>query len=287
MYVQSFFFFSSRRRHTRFSRDWSSDVCSSDLVDRGGVVLAQPAQDLEAAHVRQVDVEQDEIGLQSGHEVERFHSGVRLADDAEAHDTLDVRAVHGRRHVVVVDDERADHRAPASTRERWCGRKAVKTAPPSFSTLIVPSRRRSTCVTGASPRPRRPVRVATFVVKPSWKISSTASGSMPGPESCTRTSTPSFSSCTVTSTHPAPPAVTESSALSTRFPTTVIRSRTSTPSSGNRESMTRSSIPRSEATAAFPSKSATSTGSPTESTIEPTSSWWTSDSWLMNRIASS
>src|SRR5690606_39658057 len=28
-----FFFFSSRRRHTRFSRDWSSDVCSSDLAD--------------------------------------------------------------------------------------------------------------------------------------------------------------------------------------------------------------------------------------------------------------
>src|SRR5690606_3047167 len=25
-------FFSSRRRHTRFSRDWSSDVCSSDLL---------------------------------------------------------------------------------------------------------------------------------------------------------------------------------------------------------------------------------------------------------------
>src|SRR2546429_9137296 len=26
------FFFSSRRRHTRCSRDWSSDVCSSDLI---------------------------------------------------------------------------------------------------------------------------------------------------------------------------------------------------------------------------------------------------------------
>src|SRR6266536_4569010 len=26
-----FFFFSSRRRHTRSTRDWSSDVCSSDL----------------------------------------------------------------------------------------------------------------------------------------------------------------------------------------------------------------------------------------------------------------
>src|SRR5690606_39720983 len=31
------FFFSSRRRHTRFSRDWSSDVCSSDLLLRNVV----------------------------------------------------------------------------------------------------------------------------------------------------------------------------------------------------------------------------------------------------------
>src|SRR5207247_8346218 len=29
--VVFFFFFSSRRRHTRSTRDWSSDVCSSDL----------------------------------------------------------------------------------------------------------------------------------------------------------------------------------------------------------------------------------------------------------------
>src|SRR5258707_2206959 len=28
------FFFSSRRRHTRYWRDWSSDVCSSDLFER-------------------------------------------------------------------------------------------------------------------------------------------------------------------------------------------------------------------------------------------------------------
>src|SRR5437870_1633136 len=28
-----FFFFSSRRRHTRWPRDWSSDVCSSDLAE--------------------------------------------------------------------------------------------------------------------------------------------------------------------------------------------------------------------------------------------------------------
>src|SRR5207245_5996690 len=43
------FFFSSRRRHTRCYRDWSSDVCSSDLsmspaVDRAGrVVIAKCA----------------------------------------------------------------------------------------------------------------------------------------------------------------------------------------------------------------------------------------------------
>src|SRR2546430_10612591 len=30
--ILRFFFFSSRRRHTRFDCDWSSDVCSSDLV---------------------------------------------------------------------------------------------------------------------------------------------------------------------------------------------------------------------------------------------------------------
>src|SRR4051812_49573049 len=30
--VLPFFFFSSRRRHTRLTCDWSSDVCSSDLV---------------------------------------------------------------------------------------------------------------------------------------------------------------------------------------------------------------------------------------------------------------
>src|SRR2546430_10109752 len=29
---EMFFFFSSRRRHTRFDCDWSSDVCSSDLA---------------------------------------------------------------------------------------------------------------------------------------------------------------------------------------------------------------------------------------------------------------
>src|SRR2546429_6338467 len=40
------FFFSSRRRHTRCSRDWSSDVCSSDLSE-------DPRCLVEIAHHRQ------------------------------------------------------------------------------------------------------------------------------------------------------------------------------------------------------------------------------------------
>src|SRR5206468_4651765 len=37
LYIYCVFFFSSRRRHTRSDRDWSSDVCSSDLRSaRGG-----------------------------------------------------------------------------------------------------------------------------------------------------------------------------------------------------------------------------------------------------------
>src|SRR5437762_6673448 len=38
-----FFFFSSRRRHTRYIGDWSSDVCSSDLHDQEGVPESLPA----------------------------------------------------------------------------------------------------------------------------------------------------------------------------------------------------------------------------------------------------
>src|SRR5690554_7438397 len=43
MYVCAFFcffFFSSRRRHTRCGRDWSSDVCSSDLIMGLALALA-------------------------------------------------------------------------------------------------------------------------------------------------------------------------------------------------------------------------------------------------------
>src|SRR5947209_11016013 len=38
IFLYIIFFFSSRRRHTRYWRDWSSDVCSSDLGKGLGIV---------------------------------------------------------------------------------------------------------------------------------------------------------------------------------------------------------------------------------------------------------
>src|SRR5690606_39979136 len=53
------FFFSSRRRHTRFSRDWSSDVCSSDL--RSEYPRATIARVCEVRAMAQMDAAPDEI----------------------------------------------------------------------------------------------------------------------------------------------------------------------------------------------------------------------------------
>src|SRR5437762_13469144 len=54
-----FFFFSSRRRHTRYIGDWSSDVCSSDLMlhrlsefGPGDRVIIREAQDDNPARLR-------------------------------------------------------------------------------------------------------------------------------------------------------------------------------------------------------------------------------------------
>src|SRR3990172_10605840 len=51
------FFFSSRRRHTRCSRDWSSDVCSSDL--RTAHVARDPAHPQEPEDDDDDDADRD------------------------------------------------------------------------------------------------------------------------------------------------------------------------------------------------------------------------------------
>src|SRR2546427_8416870 len=45
------FFFSSRRRHTRFDCDWSSDVCSSDLISSCELALRKPRSEAELREV--------------------------------------------------------------------------------------------------------------------------------------------------------------------------------------------------------------------------------------------
>src|SRR5262245_63021445 len=54
-YVWLFFFFSSRRRHTRCLSDWSSDVCSSDLALRRRESRPDPRTCLRGPHHRQGD----------------------------------------------------------------------------------------------------------------------------------------------------------------------------------------------------------------------------------------
>src|SRR5437879_13470435 len=62
-----YFFFSSRRRHTRYIGDWSSDVCSSDLVvdrvERRDIRVVEPVIDdqLRAAPVQRPQVRVDGV----------------------------------------------------------------------------------------------------------------------------------------------------------------------------------------------------------------------------------
>src|SRR5690606_39832934 len=64
-------FFSSRRRHTRFSRDWSSDVCSSDLDRFRGQSARRTFQERALLSRYSSKLEQVALALQQGAPVER------------------------------------------------------------------------------------------------------------------------------------------------------------------------------------------------------------------------
>src|SRR5215471_8863319 len=72
-----FFFFSSRRRHTRSLRDWSSDVCSSDLPVAINAVAVLGHHDPETAY-------RALVGLLTDRESRAWHAAgeslVKLAD---------------------------------------------------------------------------------------------------------------------------------------------------------------------------------------------------------------
>src|SRR6267154_3549888 len=81
------FFFSSRRRHTRWTGDWSSDVCSSDLIadlncrdenhrrllEAG--MLADHGGDLESVQFRHANVDQNDGDFVLEEEFERLPAG--------------------------------------------------------------------------------------------------------------------------------------------------------------------------------------------------------------------
>src|SRR5467141_4748372 len=101
-YVEtSFFFFSSRRRHTSFKCDWSSDVCSSDLVDGARDELLAGAGLAEDAHAR----------FARGHAIDLRHDAahrVALPDDlvtAHAPPQLPVLLLQTRQPERILDRE--------------------------------------------------------------------------------------------------------------------------------------------------------------------------------------
>src|SRR5699024_12081185 len=55
-------FFSSRRRHTTSKRDWSSDVCSSDLAKARGLELLELFEQLETGGLRRLSGQAVEPG---------------------------------------------------------------------------------------------------------------------------------------------------------------------------------------------------------------------------------
>src|SRR6266498_4134791 len=110
MNVYFFFFFSSRRRHTRCGRDWSSDVCSSDLAAR----LKQLMGEWKAAGRASKDAEeqlwqafraaqdqffarrQEVYGERTAEQTGNQRAKEAIIADAEAIDLSDVKAAQNR-----------------------------------------------------------------------------------------------------------------------------------------------------------------------------------------------
>src|SRR5207247_3336479 len=89
-FVLSVFFFSSRRRHTRSTRDWSSDVCSSDLH------LVEEILRLDPNSVRHRQ-QQVEYAFKSGDKAKLIEAYLELADTLLRQDLPDKARSEERR----------------------------------------------------------------------------------------------------------------------------------------------------------------------------------------------
>src|SRR5690606_40236914 len=99
----------SRRRHTRFSRDWSSDVCSSDLV-------------IQRSHP---GIGPDNLVLSDRH-TKVFRSGSAevvdfiLADTDLAEITFEILVGRANQGKVVLVRRSEERRVGKECRSRWC-----------------------------------------------------------------------------------------------------------------------------------------------------------------------
>src|SRR6266481_6834971 len=64
MPASSLFLFSSRRRHTRWNCDWSSDVCSSDLGEPTGMLKEDAAMSLVKVRIPEPSLEKRRKGIE-------------------------------------------------------------------------------------------------------------------------------------------------------------------------------------------------------------------------------
>src|SRR5690606_40740968 len=103
------FFFSSRRRHTRFSRDWSSDVCSSDLSQHLPTLLMQQG------HLREIFTNL----LQNAREATGNHGHIVITTHQNPDDAV----------IVTVEDRSEERRVGKEGRSRWVtdGNRTTKT----------------------------------------------------------------------------------------------------------------------------------------------------------------
>src|SRR5256885_7103835 len=95
--ISFFFFFSSRRRHTRLQGDWSSDVCSSDLI--------------------KVEIERDGISLEMIFALRQFESTTELESRLYKEAREAVQTVH--RLTVPLCGRSEERRVGKECRSRW------------------------------------------------------------------------------------------------------------------------------------------------------------------------
>src|SRR3712207_2165235 len=126
-----FFFFSSRRRHTRYWRDWSSDVCSSDLAERDALA----AQNERLRHLL-LKLQRRQFGRKS----ERLPEDHLLFAFEEVEATLAGNAAEAGKHSPTLRGQQA--------RRRRAGRGRLPAHLPRVEVVLAPEATACPCCQG-------------------------------------------------------------------------------------------------------------------------------------------